>query len=126
MKQYNGETREEYLVWVKNWKAEYKQLSVNLRYQKDCRPLYLWGRNPKNKKGDNASYKKWVKLGFNPIHNSSADFEVLSLKLAARLMLKNREDAKWLAQQQWEAHRLRSDNILKKAADFIRNCVASA
>lgn len=108
MTTFTFKTREEYLVYRSEWKANYKALSQDIRDLKNQRKMFKWEYRTK---GDNASQKR-VKVGDNPNYNSSAGWKATDLKYSATNMLDE------LAEAKIEAGRLRDARIteLKEAA----------
>jgi len=96
---FTGTTRTEYLVWVQNWKTEYKALSAQIRTAKTQRKENLWSYRAK---GDTSSKKRTV-VGENPNYNPRAASAAQYLSKQATAMLELRAEAKLIAKQQYEA-----------------------
>ena len=90
MTSFDFETREEYLEWRTDWKAEYKGLSKEIRRLKNSRKEFIWKYRPKG----NDTMKRRTKVGSNPDYNSSADWKVYCEKNKATRMLKLLKEAK--------------------------------
>ena len=90
MAKFNFKTREEYLKWRVEWKAEYKELSREIRQLKCARKEYIWKYRPKD---DNAS-KRRTKVGPNPNYNTSASWKAASKSYRATVMLETLKEAK--------------------------------
>ena len=90
MTTFNFKTREEYLNWRAEWKAEYKELSRAIRELKCARKEYIWKYRPKD---DNAS-KRRTKIGPNPNYSSSASWKAASKSYRATNMLETLKEAK--------------------------------
>jgi hypothetical protein len=87
-KTYAFKTRQEYFEWVKEWKEEYKKLTVKSRGYKSARKL---GSKP-----------------FNGMTGNEAQMEMLRLRRIARAMLFVRAEAK---KRSWQ---MKLENDLKR------------
>ncbi len=90
MTKFNFKSREEYLKWRAEWKAEYRELSRLIRQLKCARKEYIWKYRPKD---DNAS-KRRTKIGPNPNYSSSASWKAASKGHQATNMLEILKEAK--------------------------------
>lgn len=86
----NFKTREEYLKWRAEWKAEYKELSRKIRELKYARKEYIWKYRAK----DQNTVKRRTKLGVNPNYDYSASWKIPDLKYQATGMLEDLKQAK--------------------------------
>jgi hypothetical protein len=83
---FSFKTREEYLEWVKEWKAEYKKISEQSRGYKKARKLH----GP----------------AFNDLFGRDAQMEVMRLRRIANAMLWARKEAK---KRSWEMKQKRDE-----------------
>lgn len=104
MTTFTFKTREEYLKWRAEWKAEYKELSNEIRQLKSARKEFKWTYRAK---GDTTSQKR-TKIGENPNYDSSACWMVSSRKNEATRALETLKAAKIEAGRQ-RAARLELD-----------------
>ena len=104
---FTFKTREEYLKWREEWKAEYKERSKEIRRLKNARKEYKWTYRAK---GDDTSPRR-IKAGVNPDYDSSASWKVWPQKWKATRALETLKAAKA------EAGRQRAARLeLEKAA----------
>lgn len=89
-------TREEYLAWKAEWKAQYKELSQEIRDLKASRKQFTWSYRAK----DDTASKKKVITGKNPNYNSSAQWKATQKREVAFGMLELLADAKSEAARQ--------------------------
>ncbi len=92
-------SREEYLAYRAEWKAEYKQLTKDSREQKANRKQYTWEYRAK---GMNA-VKRRTKTGDNPNYDGYAVCRVAQLRWKAKNMLIELAEAKEMAGEQRKA-----------------------
>lgn len=90
MTTFTFKTREEYLAYRAEWKANYKALSKDIRDLKNQRKQFIWEYRTK---GDTASQKR-TKVGDNPNYNPNSGWKVMDLKYAATAMLEELAEAK--------------------------------
>jgi len=81
-------TREEYLAYRAEWKANYKKLSADIRLMKNNRKKFKWEHRIK---GDTIS-KRRTKIGENPNYDVYATWRVFDLKRTATTMLEELAD----------------------------------
>lgn len=89
-------TREEYLEWRKEWKADYKDISQKIRQLKKSRKKFIWKYRPK----ELTMVKRRRKVGPNPDYDYSAAWKVQETKYEARGLLDLLKKAKVKAEQQ--------------------------
>lgn len=100
MNNYTGNSRESYLNWVREWKAEYKSLSSEIRTLKSKRKEYKWAyRDP----GAPNTTKRKIRLDKNPNYSPNVGWSLLTLKAHANRLLEQRKEAKIVAAQQYLA-----------------------
>ncbi len=92
----NFKTREEYLKWRQEWKADYKDISQKIRELKNARKEFIWEYRPK----ELTMVKRRKKVGPNPNHSWSAAWKAQEAKYEARAMLEHLKKAKIKAGQQ--------------------------
>lgn len=90
MTNFDFKTREEYLKWRAEWKAEYKELSRKIRQLKCARKEYIWKYRSRD---DNIS-KRRTKIGHNPNYDSSASWRAILQGYQATKMLELLKEAK--------------------------------
>lgn len=83
-------TRETYLIWVKQWKSAYFQLTLAIREAKAARKYYHYVYRPK---GDTSSKRRKID-GKNPRHNSEGSYYAGVWSAMATLMLEKRSAEK--------------------------------
>jgi hypothetical protein len=90
--------KEEYLAYRSNWKAEYKQLSQDIRDLKFCRSFPMANRfqNPKNVE----RYREIEKRLFNN-PNTCVEWKIEQYRNKATAMLLELKEAKQKAQDQY-------------------------
>lgn len=98
MKYNEFKTKEEYLAYRSEWKAEYKQLSQDIRDLKFCRNFPMANRfdNPENVK----RYREIEKRLF-PSANQHVYWELESKRAQATGMLEQLKEAKMMANYQY-------------------------
>jgi len=90
MTKFDFTTKEEYLTYRAEWKAEYKALSAIIRDTKSQRKQFIW----EYYKGADKSIRNKTKIGENPNYNNSASDMVFNLKERARILLEELINAK--------------------------------
>ena len=91
-------TKEEYLAWVKEWRAEYKALSAEIRELKSNRKEYIWLRRPKGI----TTVQSRTKVGPNPNYSSDANWRVSMKRETAAQLMELRNESKIRAAEQME------------------------
>ena len=89
-------TREEYLAYRAEWKAEYKQLTKDSREAKRNRKQYTWEYRAKGM----DAVKRRTKTGDNPNYDSYAASRVMRFRWQAKNMLVELAEAKVMAGEQ--------------------------
>lgn len=99
MTEFKFNTREEYFACRDEWKAEYKQLTADIREAKSQRKQYTWEYRPEG----NDSAKRRTKVGNNPKYDSYAGCRAAYLRVRARDMMAMLDAAKVTAREQRDA-----------------------
>lgn len=92
-------SKEEYLAYRAEWKAEYKQLTKDSREAKSQRKQYTWEYRAK----DMNAVKRRTKTGDNPNYSIHAAEQVMRLRWKAKNMLIELAEAKVMAGEQRQA-----------------------